>query len=199
MTRLRSVFLITLYASILFCLIILVSCNGAGSESCAVKEQSLQETLRLKDQRLAALEDSLQKEIAKNASLPAAAATDSASGTINNLNGEQSVFKKGGKASANVAGKTSKKYPGQFPEGSARVINERDVKFLSEWGLKIMLNEIYARHGMSFSDDALAKHFNHAQWYKNAGLANVDSKLSKTEKQNIRFIKNYKFSPQIPA
>src|SRR5690348_8684814 len=36
------------------------------------------------------------------------------------------------------------RFAGQFPEGSERMLGDKDLNYLSEWGLKIMLNEIYA-------------------------------------------------------
>ena len=52
-----------------------------------------------------------------------------------------------------------------------------------------MLNEIYARHGMIFKDDALQRHFKEQKWYKPMSY-NVFSQLSKTEKQNVTFLIN---------
>ncbi len=84
-------------------------------------------------------------------------------------------------------------FMGEFPEGSERRLTDRDVTYLSQWGLKIMLNEIYARHGMKFTDPMLATHFKREKWY--AGKRrNVKKLLTGTEKENIAFLRNYKFN-----
>lgn len=88
--------------------------------------------------------------------------------------------------------------PGIFPEGTDRPLTERDLKFLSRWGLKIMENEIYARHGMTFDDEELKQHFKYEDWYKPVGK-NISGKLSVTEKNNLDFIHGYKFTPYIPS
>jgi len=85
--------------------------------------------------------------------------------------------------------------PGLFPEGSDRLLFIKDVQFLSEWGLLIMLNEIYARHGMTFSNIKLSNHFNAQRWYHGT-TNNVGSKLTTTEIRNIEFIKTYKYTPE---
>ena len=79
---------------------------------------------------------------------------------------------------------------GNYPEGSNRLLTEKDVQHLSPWGYKLMLHEIYARHGMSFSDKELQEHFNNQDWYR-TGRKNVDESLSETEKRNIEFLKNH--------
>lgn len=80
--------------------------------------------------------------------------------------------------------------PGFYPEGSTRPLDESDTKYLTKWGHKVMLNEIYARHGMTFTDDDLKSHFGRFEWY-NPSAANVQSKLTELEKQNIEFLNNH--------
>jgi Ni/Co efflux regulator RcnB len=77
---------------------------------------------------------------------------------------------------------------GNYPEGSNRILTERDIQHISHWGYALMVNEIYARHGMSFNDKPLQDHFNNQNWYK-TGRKNVDKSLSSIEKQNIEFLK----------
>lgn len=57
----------------------------------------------------------------------------------------------------------------------------------------MMLTEIYARHGMRFSDVDVQGHYDRQDWYKGRSN-NVDSKLSKIERANVVFIKNYESS-----
>ncbi len=190
-----------LYISVLTGLSLFASCNNSTDNECTKNEQLLQEQIRVKDARISRLEDSL-KELGKGLLVTDTTSSDSAGTAF--LAMENSLFKEGTnkttKASKHgaVSSEMQKKYPGQFPEGSARVLTDKDLKFLSEWGLKVMLNEIYARHGMLFTDDAMQKHFNHSNWYHGTSK-DVDNKLTKTEKQNIRLIRNYKFTPQIPT
>jgi hypothetical protein len=104
-------------------------------------------------------------------------------------NGEKELYTVNNNDHIKYTGKT----PGQFPEGSEKKLAEKDVIYLSEWGLKIMLSEIYARHGQTFSrDPQLEAHFRREKWYHPVS-ANVNKKLTKLEKQNIAFLKNYKY------
>jgi hypothetical protein len=82
---------------------------------------------------------------------------------------------------------TSQTINGFYPEGSERKLTEYDIQFLSAWGHKVMLNEIYARHGMIFADEMLQRHFKGQKWYKPLSN-NVFNKLTKIEKQNISFL-----------
>ncbi len=70
--------------------------------------------------------------------------------------------------------------------------DELDVYFLerafSLEELKIMRNEIFARHGYIFSTDAMKKHFSSQTWYKGT-KNNVDNLLNPIEKKNISTIK----------
>ena len=81
--------------------------------------------------------------------------------------------------------------PGYFPEGSERALTEEDTKYLSRWGYQVMLNEIYARHGMKFPEGDIKDHFETQEWYK--GTSNsVTGRLTATEKSNIAFLENHK-------
>src|SRR3569832_1238736 len=75
-----------------------------------------------------------------------AASSNMAANGSSTGNKEENLYRTG----SHHARKTSK-YPGEFPEGSERLLTDRDVEFLSQWGLRVMMNEIYARHGMRFS------------------------------------------------
>ena len=92
-------------------------------------------------------------------------------------------------AAPKVAYKKSKSaFPGQYPEASERLLTEKDMQYQTAWGRKVMLNEIYARKGMIFKDDALARHFRNESWYKGKKGAVSSKSLSAVEKQNIAFI-----------
>lgn len=79
--------------------------------------------------------------------------------------------------------------PGYYPEASTRPLTESDIKYLTQWGHAVMLNEIYARHGMKFSDEHIKEHFEKQDWYTGA-KNDVQENLSEIEKQNIEFLKN---------
>ena len=80
--------------------------------------------------------------------------------------------------------------PGYYPEASTRVLTQSDIKYLTEWGHAVMLNEIYARHGMKFTDNEnIKEHFEEQGWYT-GNKDNVDDLLTDIEKQNIEFLKN---------
>ncbi len=77
--------------------------------------------------------------------------------------------------------------PGNYPESSERLLTDKDVRHLSPWGKKVMTNEIYARHGMKFSDPLVQEHFDKENWYQGK-YNNVDKKLTAIEKQNLQML-----------
>ena len=79
---------------------------------------------------------------------------------------------------------------GIFPEGSQRYLSYADVEYLSSRDLKIMRNEIFARHGYIFKTSDMIQHFNSQSWYR-ALNNDVTAYLSKIEKDNVNFIKQY--------
>lgn len=79
---------------------------------------------------------------------------------------------------------------GMFPQGSQRYLYEDDVVYLSSRNLKIMRNEIFARHGYIFKTADMIQHFSNQSWYRPVNN-DVNAYLSKIEKENINFIKQY--------
>jgi len=150
--------------------------------------------------RIGSLEDSLQKQM--NPSGLSASANNSATTVASESITTETSFYKSDKSKAGntqqAATVRDKRFPGEFPEGSSKILTDKNVEFLSKWGLKVMLNEIYARHGMTFTDGDLQNHFKREDWYTGS-KDNVDDQLSDKEKRNIIFITNYKFTPQIPS
>jgi hypothetical protein len=86
----------------------------------------------------------------------------------------------------------SKTTPGQYPESSERLLTEKDMEHMTPWGLTVMENEIYARHGYVFRDADLRKHFRGEKWYKGKYRSMKSLKLTDTERQNISFIRRHK-------
>ena len=79
---------------------------------------------------------------------------------------------------------------GLYPEGSQRYLSEGDVAYLSKRDLKIMRNEIFARHGYIFKTNDMMEYFNSQSWYKPL-YNDVTNYLSKMEVENVNFIKRY--------
>ena len=79
---------------------------------------------------------------------------------------------------------------GMFPEGSQRYLSYADIEYLSSRDLKIMRNEIFARHGYIFKTSDMIQHFSSQSWYR-ALNNDVTAYLSKIEKENVNFIKQY--------
>lgn len=82
------------------------------------------------------------------------------------------------------------KYPGRFPYTSTREIKNEDLNTLTRFELKIMKNEILARHGFDFPDKDMNIYFHGQSWYKPT-TTNVDKLLTPLEKQNIQNIEAF--------
>jgi len=68
------------------------------------------------------------------------------------------------------------------------VICNANIAGLDRKVLRIMRNEIWARHGYKFNDAGLAQYFSSCPWYK-AGINNNKITLSPIEELNVRLIK----------
>ena len=79
--------------------------------------------------------------------------------------------------------------PGDYPQASDRLLTDDDLQGLDKKQLRLMRNEIMARHGYTFQSKDLAKHFNALPWYS-ALFRNVEPFLTDIEKENIAFIKS---------
>ena len=79
---------------------------------------------------------------------------------------------------------------GQYPEASTRLLTEEEVQNLYKQELRIMRNEIYARHGYSFKMKDMRSHFDAEDWYMPL-TTDVRNKLSKIEVRNSALIKEY--------
>jgi RAB protein geranylgeranyltransferase component A len=62
---------------------------------------------------------------------------------------------------------------------------------LSEKDLSLARNEIYARHGASFSTAEIQKYFDKCAWYKNKNILATDLKVSALELRNAEKIRKY--------
>jgi len=114
------------------------------------------------------------------------------------LNGKQTKFKGSLQKSGSVYNKPKffslkaqqcnyAKDEGNYPEASRKLLKDADLQVaLGE--LQYMRNEIYARHGYVFQNKSWAATFADYDWYMPC-FTNVDSRLTKIEKENVKRIK----------
>lgn len=76
------------------------------------------------------------------------------------------------------------------PNTSSRRLIESDLTGLSKKELRILRNEIYARHGYIFKSKDLADYFKQFDWYTPIS-DDVSSSLTAIEHYNVDFIKNH--------
>lgn len=83
-------------------------------------------------------------------------------------------------------------------DSATRALTEDDLKDLSEDQIRIARNEIFARHGYTFSSEDLKNYFSSKSWYTpnpdlNASTDDLYGKmgLTETEISNIHFIEEY--------
>lgn len=78
--------------------------------------------------------------------------------------------------------------PGLFPQASTRSLQKVELVKMPVSYLRIMRNEIFARHGYKFRSEDMQKHFKKQDWYQ-PQFEKVDTKLTSLEKENIALIK----------
>lgn len=79
---------------------------------------------------------------------------------------------------------------GDYPEASTRELTYDDVENMTGEELSEMRNEIYARHGYSFSNKEWRFHFEAKDWYMPLDV-DVREKLTDVEVTNIELIYEY--------
>jgi hypothetical protein len=80
--------------------------------------------------------------------------------------------------------------PGEYPEASTGLLTEADLRHRTATELRMMVNEIYARHSHIFKSAGLQEHFRRQSWY--AAKQQVDwSMLTSIEQTNIKAIRKY--------
>jgi hypothetical protein len=84
---------------------------------------------------------------------------------------------------------------GKYPESSTRLLKAADVENLKQDELRLMRNEIYARHGYSFKLKDMQEHFDHEAWYMPVST-NVTTQLTTTEEKNENLIRSYEHYSQ---
>ena len=84
---------------------------------------------------------------------------------------------------------TTSNVPGDYPEASTRVLAYSDLRGYSKRELKIMRNEIFARHGYIFKTADMKNHFASKSWYT-PRYNDVNNMLTDVEIQNIKLIQS---------
>ena len=79
---------------------------------------------------------------------------------------------------------------GQYPQSSTKDLKEADVENLRPADLRIMRNEIYARHGYGFKLADMRAHFEKQDWYM-AVSQDITGNITAREKKNEALIKRY--------
>ncbi len=79
---------------------------------------------------------------------------------------------------------------GLYPQSSTKALKEADVENMKPADLRIMRNEIYARHGYSFKITDMREHFDKLDWYMPMAV-DITIKLTEVEKENATLIKRY--------
>jgi hypothetical protein len=80
------------------------------------------------------------------------------------------------------------------PETSTRRLTDADIAGKSKRELRIMRNEIFARHGYRFGTDYLQTHFEKKSWYKPSTTDGADlyhNHFTQIERDNVKFIRQY--------
>jgi hypothetical protein len=74
-----------------------------------------------------------------------------------------------------------------FPDSDRRLLRVAEVQGLSSYQLRIARNEIYARRGRYFKDEALTAHFSQFSWYQ---PNRWDVTLNNVERANVKLIQS---------
>ena len=81
---------------------------------------------------------------------------------------------------------------GKYPEASLRHLKINDFKGKSKSELRLMRNEMFARHGYIFSTEDIQNYFEKQSWY-HGNITDGDEvymkRFSDIERRNIHFIK----------
>ncbi|HEX8688451.1 MAG TPA: YARHG domain-containing protein [Pyrinomonadaceae bacterium] len=80
--------------------------------------------------------------------------------------------------------------PGDMEHFERRLVTEEMLKGLSLHELRLLRNEVYARHGRQFRTEWLAQYFWSQPWYE-AREDNKEPELSETDRKNIETIVAY--------
>ena len=95
-------------------------------------------------------------------------------------------------------GTTSTEYQGNYPRASNEYLSLSDIRHLSPCEIKIMKNEIYARHGYEFHlNQWMVDYFQSLAWYRKIPKVSFSAEyiffkyLSEVEKHNVELLLKY--------
>lgn len=94
------------------------------------------------------------------------------------------------RSSVPAEGNNSSGGTNNFPDMSMVRLGKADLENRDPWELRIMRNEIYARHGYIFKLPELKEYFLMQSWYVPTS-EDVTNSLTSLEKENIESIKRY--------
>ncbi len=145
-------------------MLVFASCKDSKvSKEQAGKDLELKEReLALKEKELALKEKELDSRNSSNSS--------------NSSKAEGNLSSSGGESS--------------YPDMSSVLLDKSYLENKDAWELRIMRNEIYARHGYIFKLPELNEYFMKQSWYKPES-EDVTNSLTPAEKENIEMIKRY--------
>jgi len=86
---------------------------------------------------------------------------------------------------------------GRYPFASSTILTSPILGYFNLKELKIMRNEIFARHGYIFQTQAMKSHFESQKWYEGR-FYDVIKKLSDLEKLNIKLIRLMEKNKTVP-
>ena len=77
-----------------------------------------------------------------------------------------------------------------FPQSSDRLLSEGDVGVLTDYELRIAINEIYARNHYQFQNADMREYFSKKDWYTGyyKDQAEVRAKFNSTEEANMKLM-----------
>ena len=87
-------------------------------------------------------------------------------------------------------------YQGDYlPESSDRYLSASDVEGFSRNDLNYAINELYARHGATFTDDDVIAYFSGKDWYSpRQSKEAARSEFTEIEEKNFMFLCDYRDS-----
>jgi hypothetical protein len=108
-------------------------------------------------------------------------------------NGHYVVQSEGGKNKANPTTQSVDNKPvvfGKYAFASSKILSEDDLENYDKTTLKLIRNEIFARHGCIFETEEMKNYFSNKSWYTPKFDKNtVMNQLTEPEKRNIELIK----------
>lgn len=99
---------------------------------------------------------------------------------------EKELASKENKSSENI----NSGIKGDYPEVSLIKLTDQDLQNRDSRELRIMRNEVYARHGYIFKLPELREYFIRQNWYE-PQFDDVNNMLSDLEKENVEKIRKY--------